>query len=45
MGRGSQLVDLFEALPPEEANREYATEVAAMKNLCLAILGRERLVA
>lgn len=45
MGRGSQLVDLFEALPPEEANREYATEVAAMRNLCLAILGRERLVA
>jgi hypothetical protein len=45
MGRGSQLADLFEALPVEEANREYAMEVAAMKNLCLAILGRERLVA
>lgn len=45
MERGTQLADLFDALNPEDAKREFASEVAAMRTRCLAILGRERLVA
>lgn len=45
MQRGTQLADLFDALNPEDAKREFASEVAAMRNCCLAMLGHERLVA
>lgn len=45
MERGTQLADLFDALNPEDAKRECAAEVAAMRNCCLAMLGHERLVA
>jgi len=45
MARGVQLADLFDALDPDEARTEFAAEVIAIRNLCLAILGKERLVA
>lgn len=45
MGRGSQLPDLYDALDPNEAQRELAVEIAAMRALCLAMLGGGRLVA
>lgn len=45
MARGCQLADLFDAIDPDEARAELATEVAAIRTLCLAMLGTERLVA
>lgn len=45
MGRGVQLNNLFDGLPLEEAKREYARELAAMKTLCMNLIEREHLVA
>ena len=45
MGRGLQLADLFDGLPLEEAQREYARELAAMKALCMNLIEKEHLVA
>jgi len=45
MSRGVQLSDLFDALPPEEAHREFQRELAKMRGLCLRLLGGERVVA
>jgi hypothetical protein len=45
MSRGVQLPDLFEALPTEEAHREFQRELATMHALCLKLLEEERLVA
>ena len=42
MGRGVQLPDLFDALPAEEAYREFQHEVLAMKALCHDLLQAER---
>lgn len=45
MGRGVQLPDLFDALPAEEAQREYLRELASMRSICLDLLERGRRVA
>jgi hypothetical protein len=42
MGRGVQLADLFDALPAEEAYREFQHELMAMKSLCHELLQAER---
>ena len=45
MSHGVQLSDLFEALPPEEAQREFQRELATIRALCLKLLEAQRLVA
>lgn len=45
MSRGVQLPDLFEALTPEEAHREFQRELAMMRSLCLRLLEEKPLVA
>ncbi len=45
MGRGVQLADLFDAMPIEEAHREFQHELQAMKSLCYEVLEGERAVA
>jgi hypothetical protein len=45
MSHGVQLPDLFEALPPKEAQQEFQRELATMRSLCLALLGEKRLAA
>ena len=45
MSHGVQLPDLFEALPPEEAHREFQRELATIRLLCLKLLEAQRLVA
>jgi hypothetical protein len=45
MSRGVQLPDLFDALPPEEAHREFQRELATMRSLCLKLLEKKQLVA
>src|SRR4051794_35740576 len=42
MSHGVQLPDLFEALPAEEANREFRRELAIMHSLCLKLVEEER---
>ena len=42
MGRGVQLPDLFDALPAEEAYREFQHELQAMKALCHDVLQARR---
>ncbi len=42
MSHGIQLPDLFDALPIEEAHREFSRELAAMRALCLKILENAR---
>jgi len=42
MGRGVQLGDLFDALPVEEAHREFQHELQAMKALCNELLEAQR---
>ena len=44
MSRGIQLPDLFEALPPEEAHREFQRELATIRSLCLKLLEAQGLV-
>ena len=41
MSRGVQLPDLFAALPPEAAQREFQRELSKMRALCLALLERD----
>jgi len=43
MSRGVQLADLFDAMPLEEAHREFQHELQAMKSLCHELLEAERL--
>jgi len=38
MSRGVQLPDLFEALPAEEAAREFLSELETMRSLCMKLL-------
>jgi hypothetical protein len=45
MSRGVQLPDPFDALPAEEAQREFQRELATMRSLCLKLLEDEQLVA
>jgi hypothetical protein len=45
MGRGVQLADLFDAMPVEEAHREFQHELQAMKVLCNEVLEAERAAA
>jgi hypothetical protein len=45
MSHGVQLPDLFDALPTEEAHREFQREIATMRTLCLRLLEEKRLVA
>lgn len=45
MSHGVQLPDLFEALPAEEAHREFQRELATMRALCLKLLEEKQLVA
>jgi hypothetical protein len=45
MSHGVQLSDLFDALPPEEAQRQFQRELAIMRSLCLKLLDTKRLVA
>jgi hypothetical protein len=42
MGRGLQIPDLFDAMPIEEAHREFQHELAAMRTLCHELLQAER---
>jgi len=44
MSRGVQLSDLFDALPPLVAQREFQRELAKMHALCLTLL-EQKLVA
>ena len=45
MGRAVQLPDIFDALPAEEAQREFQREVAAIRGLCLSLLDDKRMAA
>lgn len=45
MGHGVQLPDLIDALPSEEAHREFQQELATMRSLCLKLIAEERLAA
>ena len=41
MGRGVQLADLFDSLPPLVAQREFQHELAQMRALCLSLLEKK----
>jgi hypothetical protein len=45
MGRGVQVPDVLDILPPDEAHREFQRELATMRSLCLKLLEDRRLVA
>ena len=45
MSRGVQLPDLFDALPPAAAQREFRRELSKMHTLCLALLERKLVAA
>ncbi len=45
MSRGVQLADLFDALPAEQAQREFQRELAKLRELSLKLVGQKRLVA
>lgn len=45
MSRGVQLPDTFEALPPDEAQREFQHELAIMRGLSLKLLEKKHRVA
>jgi hypothetical protein len=45
MGRGVQLADLFDVMPPDEAQREFQRELEAMRGLCVRLLKKRKLVA
>jgi hypothetical protein len=45
MSRGVQLPDLFEALPVEEAQREFQRELSILRALCLKLVEGKRKVA
>ncbi len=42
MSRGTQLPDVFECLPAEEARREFYHELETIRALCLKLLGEKR---
>ena len=45
MSHGVQLPDLFDALPADEAQREFNRELARLRTLCLELLGKRRSAA
>lgn len=45
MSHGVQLPDLFDALPAEEAQREFNRELAKLRTMSLELLGRRRSAA
>ena len=45
MARGVQLPDLFEALPREESLQEFQREIAKIRELCLELIGQQRVAA
>jgi len=45
MSRGTQLPDLFDALPVDEALREFQHELATIRSLCLRLLEKKKLPA
>src|SRR5687767_8886495 len=45
MSRGVQLADLFDALTPDEAHREFQRELSSMRSLCLRLLGNRQAAA
>ena len=45
MSHGVQLPDLFNALPIEEAQREFFHELSTIRSLCLMLLENRRQVA
>ena len=45
MARGIQLADLFDALPSEEALQEFHREIAKIRELCLELIGEQRVAA
>lgn len=45
MCRGVQLPDLFDALPTDQAQREFHRELAELRDLCLRLLRRKRSAA
>jgi hypothetical protein len=45
MSHGTQLPDLFEALPAVEAQREFQHELARVHSLCLKLLEEKRIAA
>ena len=45
MSHGVQLPDLFDALPAEEAQREFQREVTAIHSLCLKLLEDKQIAA
>ncbi len=45
MSHGVQLPDLFDALPPDEAQREFNRELVRLRNLGLELLRRKRSAA
>jgi len=45
MSHGVQLPDLFDALPREEAHREFQHELATMRSLCLKLLEEKQAAA
>lgn len=45
MSRGVQLPDLFDALPPPAAQREFQHELAKMHALCLSLLEKKLVTA
>ena len=42
MSHGVQLPDLFDCLPPDEAQREFCHELETMRSLCLKLLEKGR---
>ena len=45
MSHGVQLPDLFDALPVEEAQREFLRELTIMRALCLKLLEEKQVAA
>lgn len=45
MSHGVQLPDLFDALPADQAQKEYNRELAKLRTLCLELLGQKRSAA
>ena len=45
MSHGVQLADLFEVLPPLEAQREFLRELSTIRVLCLSLLEQKQLAA
>ena len=45
MSHGCQVADLFDALPAEEAHREFRRELEIMRSLCRQLLEKAQLAA